>query len=117
VVAVEIALRAPVWLTIREMAADAGVGLQTIRRDLDLFRDLGFPLEEMTGEFGRKTWVMKTPCDQPPLSFRFDEALALYLSRRFLEPLAGTLFWEAAQSAFRKIRATLGEPAHALAAR
>ncbi len=96
--------------TLREMAADAAVGTKTIRRDLDLFRDLGLPLEETTGAFGRKTWVMKSPCDQPPLSFRFDEALALYLSRRLLEPLAGTLFWDATQSAFRKIRASLGEP-------
>jgi len=45
---------------------------------------------------------------QPGLTFTFDEAMALYLGRRFLEPLAGTLFWEAAQRAFRKIRATLG---------
>ena len=103
--------------TLREMAADAGVNTKTIRRDLDLFRDLGFPLEETTGAFGRKTWVMKSPCDQPPLSFRFDEALALYLSRRLLEPLAGTLFWDATQSAFRKIRASLGEPALAYAER
>ena len=41
----------------------------------------------------------------------------LYLSRRFLEPLAGTMFWDAAQSAFRKIRASLGEPALAYAER
>ena len=48
---------------------------------------------------------------QPPLSFRYDEALALYLGRKFLEPLAGTLFWDAAQRAFQKIRPSLGKPA------
>ena len=37
--------------------------------------------------------------------------MALYLGRRFFEPLAGTYFWEAAQSAFRKIRACLGKSA------
>ena len=43
--------------------------------------------------------------------FAFDEAIALYLGRRFLEPLAGTVFWEAAQRAFKKIRTTLGPDA------
>jgi predicted DNA-binding transcriptional regulator YafY len=42
------------------------------------------------------------------LAFTFDEALALYLGRRLLDPLAGTFFWQAAHRAFRKIRATLG---------
>ncbi len=37
--------------------------------------------------------------------------LALYLCRTLLEPLAGTVVWDSTQSALRKIRATLGEPA------
>src|SRR5271167_2799062 len=83
-------------LTVREMAAEAGVGLKTIRRDLELLRELAFPVEETVSAFGRKTYRMTTAADVPPLSFPLDEALALYLSRRFLEPLAGTLFCEAA---------------------
>jgi proteasome accessory factor B len=54
---------------------------------------------------------MKAAREQPELSFALDEALALYLGRRFFEPLAGTYFWEAAQSAFRKIQACLGKSA------
>ena len=45
------------------------------------------------------------------MSFTWAEAASLYLGRRFLEPLAGTHFWEGSQSAFRKIRSTLGESA------
>jgi proteasome accessory factor B len=92
------------------MAAEAGVNDKTIRRDLDLFRAIGVELDETTGDFGRKRWRIKS-WNQPPLCFSFDEALALYLGRQFLEPLAGTLFWDAAQRAFRKIRASLGERA------
>jgi proteasome accessory factor B len=33
------------------------------------------------------------------------------LGRRLLDPLAGTLIWDAAQTAFRKIRTSLGQPA------
>ena len=98
-------------LTVREMAADLDVNEKTVRRDLDLFRGLGFPLEDTIGEFGRKTWRIQGGGNQPPLSFSFDEAVALYLGRCLLEPLAGTLFWEAAQRAFRKVRAALGRSA------
>lgn len=47
---------------------------------------------------------MKPPAE---LNFTWDEAAALYLGRRLLEPLAGTVFWQAAREAFRKIRAIL----------
>jgi len=97
--------------TVREMAAETGVNDKTIRRDLQVFRDVGFPLEETLGDFGRKTWHLPSQWNQPAMSFTFDEAVALYLGRRFLEPLAGTYFWEAAQRAFKKIRACLGKPA------
>ena len=97
--------------TLREMAEETGVGQKTIRRDLTAFSSAGFPLVSETGEYGRKTWRVADAWGQPPLTFRFDEALALYLGRRFLQPLAGTFFWEAAQSAFRKIRTCLTEEA------
>jgi predicted DNA-binding transcriptional regulator YafY len=89
------------------MAGEAGVTEKTIRRDLDLFRSVGFPLEEEAGEFGRKTWRMRREPTGPPLAFSTDEAAALFLCRRLLEPLAGTLLWEAVQNALSKVRATL----------
>ena len=72
-------------VTVREMAQEMGVVQKTIRRDLDLFRSVGFPLEEVVGERGKKTWRMVHDFRQPPLSFTFEEAVALYLGRRFLE--------------------------------
>jgi predicted DNA-binding transcriptional regulator YafY len=95
-------------LTVREMVAEAGVTAKTIRRDLNTFRSVGFPLEETIGEFGRKTWRVKGVGNQPALSFSFEEAIALYRGRRLLDPLSGTMFWEAAQNAFQKIRTALG---------
>jgi proteasome accessory factor B len=96
---------------VRELAEELHVGEKTIRRDLQTFLDVGFPLEQCSGQHGRKTWSMQAGRDHPELSFALDEALALYLGRRFFEPLAGTYFWEAAQSAFRKIQACLGKSA------
>jgi proteasome accessory factor B len=57
----------------------------------------------------KKKWKISGHGNQPPLSFTFEEAVALYMGRRSLDPLAGTLIWNAAQTAFRKIRASLGQ--------
>ena len=75
------------------------------------FRRRASRLKEVVGEFGRKKWHIEAGKAEPGLNFAYDEAIALYLGRRFLEPLAGTVFWEAAQRAFKKIRATLGADA------
>ncbi len=64
-------------------------------------------MEETVCDHGLKRWRLDPAKTQPGLSFAFDEAVALYLGRRFLDPLAGTVFWDAAQRAFRKVRAML----------
>lgn len=91
--------------TVKELAEELRVNEKTVRRDLAVFHQAGFPLQETVEEFGRKRWRIESA--RPGLAFTFDEAAALYLGRRFLEPLAGTPFWEAAQRAFRKIRGSL----------
>ena len=95
-------------LTVMELVDEMGVSEKTIRRDLETFQRAGFPLSETVEDHGRKKWRINPERNQPGLSFTFDEALALYLARHLMEPLAGTPFWEAARQAFRKIRATLG---------
>ncbi len=78
-----------------------------IRRDLAVFRAVGFPIAETVGPRGCKTWRIAASAAGVQLHFTFDEAVALYLGRRFLEPLAGTLFWDAASRAYKKIDAWL----------
>ncbi|NLE38477.1 MAG: HTH domain-containing protein, partial [Pirellulaceae bacterium] len=97
--------------TVKEMAQEMGVSEKTIRRDLETFQVSGFPLEEVVCERGLKKWRIDPAKTQPGLTFAFDEAISLYLSRRLMEPLAGTPFWDAAQRAFKKIRASLGPEA------
>ena len=98
-------------VTVKEIALELGVCDKTVRRDLVAFAAAGFPLNETAEAHGRKIWRLNMGNGKPELSFAFDEALALYLGRRFLEPLAGTYLWEAAQQAFKKIRACLGRSA------
>jgi proteasome accessory factor B len=45
----------------------------------------------------------------PSIGFAYDEALALYLGRRLLDPLAGTFLGQAADGAMAKVRASLGD--------
>ena len=98
-------------VTVKELVQEMDVSEKTIRRDLETFQQAGFPLEETVGDYGRKKWRIDPAKSQPGMTFTFDEAIALYLGRHLLEPLAGTLFWEAAQRAFKKIRASLGPKA------
>ena len=98
-------------VTVQEMADELGVNLKTIRRDLNTFKAVGLPIVETVADHGQKKWSVKVGPGQPDMSFTMDEGLALYMGRRFLEPMAGTLLWEAAQSAFKKIRACLGKEA------
>ena len=95
-------------LTVRELSVELEVSGKTIRRDLATFFAIGFPVEETAGDYGRKSYRLRGGRNVPDLTFAFDEALALYLGRRFLQPLAGTVLGNAAASAFRKIQASVG---------
>ncbi len=66
-------------LTVEEMAAETGVNTRTIRRDLNVFSQAGFPLSQTTGDRGLRRWRIEPGANQPELSFTFDEAVALYL--------------------------------------
>ncbi len=97
--------------TLKEMAEEMQVCEKTIHRDLETFLAAGFPVAETRGDFGRKKWQLDTDKLQPGMTFAFDEALALYLGRHLLEPLAGTPIWEAAQRGLKKVRASLSDTA------
>ncbi len=98
--------------TIGELADELEISQKTIRRDLETLRNAGFPIEEATEEYGRKRWRLTGGAQNPPqITFSLEEVAALYLGRRFLEPLAGTLFWQGSQQAFRKVRSFLGDNA------
>ncbi len=97
--------------TVRDIAEEMDVVDKTVRRDLQFLTRIGFPLIESVGDHGRKSWKLDAAPGVASLKFNLTEILSLYLGRRFLEPLAGTNAWIGAESAFKKIRATLSEGA------
>ncbi len=96
--------------TVDERAHEMAVSQKTIRRDLLLLAPVGFPLVETVGDHGRKSWRIAAD-RQSSLQFTYDEMASLDLGRQFIEPLADAVIWDAAQRAFRKIRAGLGKDA------
>lgn len=95
--------------TLQELSEETGVDIRTIRRDLNTFREVGFPLEFTEHDHGKRTWRIRSDTGKPNLTFTYEEAIALYLCRRFMDPLAGTHIWRAAREAFAKIRALFDE--------
>lgn len=98
--------------TLKELATEAAVSQKTISRDLHALRQIGLPLEEITGDYGRKSWRISELAWHPPLTITPTEVASLFLARRFLEPWVGTLFWEGTQSFFAKLRGFLSEHSH-----
>ena len=98
-----------IGIPLLELAAEFETSDRTIRRDIAVLQVAGFPLEEVIGERNRKRWKMKPFSEQ--LQFNYSDMIAVILSRRFLEPLAGTPFWEGHQKIYRKVRGALGDHA------
>ncbi len=96
--------------TIKSLVAATGMSEKTIRRDVTTLRQVGFPIEEQAGEFGRKTFFI-SGAKTPLLQFGYDEALALYLCRRAAASFGGTFVEHSLSAAFRKIEASLGRRA------
>jgi len=95
--------------TVRELAREHQVSEKTISRDLAVLKRAGFPFEETLGDYGRKQLRLSPGKSLPALSLNWEEAIALWLARRFMKPLAGTNFWIAVNRAFAKVRAILGD--------
>ncbi len=100
-----------IGLTLREMAHELEVSQKTILRDLQGLAVAGFPPREDVGDHGCKRWRLLDGGKLPPLMLHFDEASALILAVRSLDPLAGTHYWKAARRAIAKVRTELGPDA------
>ncbi len=88
-------------LSLQQLSETEGLSERTIRRDLHTLRDSGLPVESETAAARIPLWrISATVTD---LKFSLYELLCFYLSRRLMEPFAGTPFFEGLQSAFEKL--------------
>ena len=79
---------------------------RTIRRDLQALEQAGFPLisESRGGEVRWRFIDGYQP--ESPVALTTDELMALYFSRRLLEPLSGTPMYAGIESALQKTPTT-----------
>ena len=89
-------------LTAMELATALGVTDRTIKRDLAVLRAVEIPLVETVESRGAKRYCIEIDQTRIP-RLNFEEVAALWLGRRFLDPLAGTTLWRAALQAFKKL--------------
>jgi len=94
--------------TIQELVDETEMSDKTIRRDLKVLQT-AFPIDELTGERGRKQFRMQPLSDQ--IGFTVTDLLSIHMSRQFLEPLAGSPFFEGHCNVQRKVKGALGEQA------
>ena len=95
--------------TVKELQQEMGVSIETIRRDVKDLAHAGFKVRESIGYRGVKRWRVEGFEDN--FGFTITDLLSIYMGRRFLEPLAGTPFWDGQQKVFSKIRGALGPSA------
>ena len=96
--------------TLADLSDRFEVSTKTITRDLATLRAVGLAVVESTEKFGLKRWRVEPDTTRMP-KLQWDEAAAIYLGRRFMEPMAGSLFWEASQKAFAKLKSTFSSEA------
>ena len=100
---------ARVGYTVKELQAELRVSVDTVRRDVADLQSAGFRVAEMVGFRGVKRWRVEGFEDE--FRFTITDMLSIFIGKQFLEPLAGTPFWDGHQKAFSKIRGALGEQA------
>ncbi len=100
-------LRARGNATMTDLAAELGVSVRTIRRDIDLLRERGTDIE---GERGRGGGVrLARHATLAPIRLSEDEVVALYLSVELMRLTPGMPFAGSCGPALTKVLASLPE--------
>jgi predicted DNA-binding transcriptional regulator YafY len=87
-----------------DIARDLDCHPRTIYRDLDALQSAGFPVYTERID-GKSLWsLLDTVKHHFPIPFSLTELMALYFSRDVLRTMKGTVFYDALESLFQKIR-------------
>lgn len=104
----------PAGVAVETAAQELGCTVRTIRRDLNVLQDAGFPIYDEPGADGRRSlWKIREDFKlRLPLKLSLSELAALIMSRDLLGPAAA--LGPAIRSAFDKISRVLSKDALAL---
>lgn len=90
-----------------ELAKDLGCNPRTLYRDLEALQVAGFPMYTERVE-GKNLWsLLDVVKHQIPIPFTLTELMALYFYRDMVKVFRGTVFYDALESLFAKVKTTL----------
>jgi predicted DNA-binding transcriptional regulator YafY len=93
--------------SVGDLARDLDCHQRTVYRDLHALEEAGFPLYTESVN-GQNLWLLMESARNPmPVPFNMPELMALYFGRDALKVLKGTVFYDALEDLFQKIKATL----------
>ncbi len=93
--------------SVTDLAQNLECHPRTVYRDLEALQLAGFPLYSSREE-GKNRWSLLAKAKhQIPIPFSLTELMALYFSRDMLKILKNTIFYEALESLFQKIKSML----------
>jgi len=93
--------------SVRDLATDLDCHPRTVYRDLEALQVAGFPVyNERVGN--KSLWALLDSAKHLiPVPFNVTELMALYFSRDMLKTLKETIFYDALESLFQKVKTTL----------
>lgn len=102
----------PDGVSIDDLSKELHVSSRTIQRDLSCMKDAGVAIdEEQKQSSGKKYLSFVFPSENANIRLSYDEAVSLYIGRQFLEPMMGSILWEAVNRGLTKIRKAVGTSA------
>ena len=99
--------------TLGELAEELGYHARTVRRDVGMLREVGFPIEYVKNSRTREVRVLVAESYRTPMiPFTLTEVMSIYFAGNLLKSLRGTPMKAGFDSAVAKIEKTL--PMHVL---
>ena len=99
-------------ISVDELAQKVECSRRTVERDLDVLRQLGFPISAETKDFGKKFWLLERHfLESDKFLISPTEMVSLHLAKQCLAPLAGTSFGEGLEKLLTKIKTLLPQKA------
>ena len=93
--------------SVRELAAELDCHPRTVYRDLEALQVAGFPVYNERVD-NKSLWsLLDSAKHLIPVPFNVTELMALYFSRDMLKTLKETIFYDALESLFQKVKTTL----------
>jgi len=93
--------------SVREIADELNCHSRTIYRDLEALQTAGFPIYSERKHNASYWYLLESARQQTPIPLTLTELMALYFSRDMLKVMKDTLFYDAIESLFQKVKSTL----------